>query len=236
MRRRSIEMITMVVGVVSVLAGGLFVNYFFTKFSLTNRMNDWRTAIEEERREAGFDPMDWGLLKKTKGTMRGGATYAEELKDWDGEVVNIIGFMVALDQFRNVTEFMLLPLPIECYFCQRPPAREVLFVRMAAGEATNLFQEPVLLTGRFVLNPGEGVKYFYRLDDTYLGAGKKGGELTQKIVGPEHMAPSHTWDTENLVEGIDLSGSASDAPAADAPVTDAPAADAPPAADTPPAE
>ncbi len=175
MRRRSIEMVTMVVGMVLVVAGGLFANYFFTKTGLAKHMDKWRRAIEEERRDAGFELMDWGLLRKTKGTMRSGATYAEELKPSDGQIINIIGFMVPLNQFRNVTEFLLLPLPIECYFCQRPPARDVLFVKMAEGERTNLFKEPVLMTGRFVLNPGKKVKYFYRIEDAYLGAGKKGG-------------------------------------------------------------
>jgi hypothetical protein len=203
----------MVTGVVAVVIGGLFVNYFFTMTGAARQYGEWRMAIEKERREGGFEVMDWGLLQKSKGTMRSGATYAEELTPFDGEITNFIGFMVPLEQFRNVTEFMLLPLPIECYFCQRPPARDVLFVKLAEGEESNLFKEPVLLTGRFVLNPGEKVKYFYRLEDAYLGAGKKGGELTQKRVGAEHMAPSHTMDTENLVEGIETPAQESAPPA-----------------------
>ena len=59
----------------------------------------------------------------------------------------MIGFMVPMETFIDVEEFMMLPIPIECYFCAMPPSKDVLYVKLQEGETQQIFSEPVLVLG-----------------------------------------------------------------------------------------
>lgn len=202
MRKRAKRDLSIVVGLIIILGAVTFVNYAYTRSDLADRMNVLRQQIEQERIAEGVDLIRWNLMRETTGSARSGPTFPEALKARDGQQVNIVGFMQPLNQFRDMEEFMILPLPIECYFCQIPPIHDVMFVRMKEGETTQLFEEPVLMNGRLELHEGEGTKFFYTLHDVEFGPGREGMELEQRYMDPEHMVPQHENDGE-LVEGIE---------------------------------
>ncbi len=199
MRRRVKRDLTIFVGIVAVLVVVAFANTQFERSNLAERMEQYRQRVEEDRVTGGLDLLSWNLLRKTTGNMRSGPEFHEALLEYDGQRVDIVGFMVPLEQFRNVSEFLLLPLPIECYFCEAPPMRDVMVVQMAQGEATDIFQEPVLINGNLKLNQGPGTKFFYVISDAKMGPGKKGGSLTRKSIGAEHMVPGHEKTKEELL-------------------------------------
>jgi hypothetical protein len=70
-------------------------------------------------------------------------------------------------KFRGVTEFILTPLPLECYWKEVPPLNQAMYVRTATpvefadGAA-------MAVTGTFELREQEGPKFFYVLDDAQL--------------------------------------------------------------------
>ena len=125
-------------------------------------------------------------MRETKGSLRKGGRFSEDLLARDGDVINLIGFMVPQEEFRDVNEFLLLPIPLECYFCSMPPPKDVMFVEMKEGETTHIYSEPVILNGRITVNQGPDQKFFYQLDEVELG-GLDGGELTKKRLKLEHM-------------------------------------------------
>ena len=144
--------------------------------------------------------LPWNLVRKTKGSLHRGGTFAEQLFDYDEQPTHMIGFMVPLETFINVTEFMMLPIPIECYFCAMPPSRDVLYVKLQEGETAQIFSEPVLVLGTFKVHKGPEQKYFYSLEDATIEAAEDDGELTRRRMKIQHMLPVHDRDPDLLLE------------------------------------
>lgn len=203
MKIRAKRDLTIFVGVVFIISVVALMNNFFERSSLAERSEKWRQMVEKERKNKGIDIISWKLLQKTKGNMRTGPTFDEALLPYDKQKIHIVGFMVPLNEFRNMKEFLLLPLPIECYFCQAPPMRDVVIVQMADNEKANLYKEPVLINGTLNLQKGKGVKFFYIISDAHIGPAKEGGSLTIKSVQPQHMIHTQPAPQEQLLEGVE---------------------------------
>lgn len=187
MRRRAVREIGTLAGVLAILGGMVLVNYLTRQQNLKERMITWRQQIEAKRVSKGLGLLPWALLGKTTGTVRKGPTFDPELLKWDNKQVDLIGFMVPVEKFRAITEFILLPMPIECYFCQRPPMRDVALIRMEEGKTTDLYKEPILINGVLRLKKGP-TKFFYEIEDTTFGPGEEGGKLTKAAPTQEAIA------------------------------------------------
>ena len=202
MRKRAKRDLSVILGVVAILVAMAMANNFFYRSSLAERMVKYRQQVEQDRRSGGLDLLQWNLLRNTKGTVRSGPTFDPKLVEYDQKRVDLVGFMVPLDTFRQMKEFLLLPMPIECYFCGAPPMRDVMVVQMAEGETTDLFKEPVLINGTLKLNQGPGTKFFYVISGAKMGPGKEGGTLTRKTVEQQHMVHPQQSD-EPLLQGAE---------------------------------
>ena len=197
MKRRTKRDFGLFLGVLVVIGFLIFVNTQLSRSSLAQRMDALRQTVEAEHAAEGVELLSWRLIKSTKGSLRGGGRYHEELLPLDGQEVNLIGFQVPNEQFRNVTEFLMLPIPIECYFCQMPPSRDVVLIQLKEGESTAIFAEPVLISGRLKIHEGPGVKFFYSIVDGKMGPG---GDLTVIRQKLQHMLPQHEQDPDDLLE------------------------------------
>ncbi|MCX5759524.1 MAG: DUF3299 domain-containing protein, partial [Candidatus Hydrogenedentes bacterium] len=186
MRRRVVRDIGTFIGVIVILGVVVFINGQMQRGTLKDQMEKVRRAAETKQRGSGVDLLSWDTLRKTTGTRRTGPSFDKALVDKRGGSVSLIGFMVPLYDFRDIKEFILLPVPIECYFCQAPPMRDVMLVQMAAGKATDLAKEPVIISGELTLNEGPGTKFFYVIKDATRGAAEKCGKLTKKKITSEH--------------------------------------------------
>jgi len=65
----------------------------------------------------GFEILSWNLMRKTKGGFWTGPTFHDDLKPYNGDVVNVVGYMVPENQFRNVTQFLFLHYVLLLPFC-----------------------------------------------------------------------------------------------------------------------
>ena len=154
LRRRVKRDLTMVAGVVIILIVIVVVNYGSNVAKLASKFEAIRKAVEEKQSSHGVDFLSWKLMRATTGSLRSGGQFVPDLVAKDGQQVNIIGFMVPFEQFNHMTEFLVLPLPIQCYFCQIPPARDVMFVKMKEGTDTKLYDNVMLLSGTLRLAGG----------------------------------------------------------------------------------
>ena len=186
MRKRAVRDLGLIIGIGVVLAGLVFANAELRRGGLVERMDSWRRSVEAARQEQGLELISWDVVRETRGTRTTGATFSDELEQHDDTRVDIIGFMVPVYEFREVSEFLLLPLPIECYFCEEPPMREIIHVRMRDGERANLVNEPVMVNGLFNLHEDAGSDYFYTIEDALWGPGQPDGDVTRKEVPMEH--------------------------------------------------
>ncbi len=187
MRRRVVRDIGTFIGVIVILGVVVFINGQMQRGTLKDQMEKVRRTAEAKQRGSGVEILSWETLRKTTGTRKTGPSFDQRLIDKRGDAISLIGFMVPLYDFRDIKEFILLPVPIECYFCQAPPMRDVMLVQMAAGKTTDLVKEPVMVSGELTLNEGAGTKFFYVVKDAKRGAAEKGGKLTKKKITQEHV-------------------------------------------------
>ena len=73
-----------------------------------------------------------------------------ELKEIDGKIVKIPGFMVPLeDESDEITEFLLVPYQGACVHTPPPPPNQIVEVEMAGGKKAKFdFWNPVWVRGK----------------------------------------------------------------------------------------
>lgn len=199
MKRRTKRDTTIFAAILAVIGGVVFANGQLGRQGLAQDFEKLRETLEQARLNSGIQLLRWTLVRTTKGSLQKGGKFTDELKAQNGKEVFMIGFMVPNETYRAVTEFLMLPIPIECYFCQMPPTRDVLFVKLREGQTADISPEPVLIRGTLALHEGPGVKFFYSLENATFEAAENGGSLTKKRIQFQHMVPNHT-----PVEGTDL--------------------------------
>lgn len=205
MRRRAKRDLGILLGIVVVIAAGFLVNYLTNLTQKADYYTKMRIEAEKERAARGYELVKWDSVTKTARKIGQAPVFTDELKAKDGAGVDIVGFMVPIDRYRDMTDFILLPMPIECYFCNTPPRSHVVLVQMAEGKTTNRFKEPVLISGRLKLQPDKDAKFFYVVENADLVSGKEGGKLTQERIDPQHFTPDHMKEkaAPDLVEGYE---------------------------------
>jgi len=184
-RKRTTRELGTIIGAIAILAAVVFVNGYMRRGSLAGQYEKARLAAESNQKQIGVDLLSWNILRKTKGTSWTGPNFGADLKGFDQKPVSLVGFMVPAYEFRAMKEFMLLPLPIQCYFCESPPMRDVVLVQMQEGATVDLVNEPVLISGTLKLNEGKDSKYFYAIQNATRGVAEKNGKFTQKNVKQE---------------------------------------------------
>lgn len=205
MRQRAKRELTILGVVVLVVAALIFINYTSGLEELVKRYDDMRRTAEAAREAEGMEILKWRHMRDTEGNLRSGPTFTEEFKAWNNKQVNLIGFMVPENEFRDVKEFLMLPLPIECYFCKRPPVHDVMMVQMAEGTTTKIYEGAVLINGVLRLHEGPNQKYFYSITHAAIEPAERGGQLKTRIIPQEHMLPQHNKEVQ-LDEGFELEG------------------------------
>ena len=206
MRRRAKRDLLTLLGVVLILAGIVGANTYMRLDSIKEAARQVRLRLEEKHRSQGDEVLDWDLLHKTTGFILTGPTFGEGLKKLDEHLVNICGFMTPIDQFGSVTEFMLLRVPITCYFCDSPPARDIIHVKL--DKPARMVNEAVLIGGRLELHEKEdrgkhkGKKgredlFFYSIVNAKWNQAVKDRPVTRKTITEEHII-HHTVGFDKL--------------------------------------
>ncbi len=183
MRRRAKRDLATLLGLVVIVASIVGINGYLRRAGLREHYERMRAVVEAQHREEGVSLVEWRELHQVQGRRITGATFPESLKEKDGRLVNIVGFMTPIDQFRNVTEFMLLPVPLVCYFCDAPPMRDIIEVKLR--EPANMVNEPVLIGGRLRLHEGPRPLFFYTIEDALWNEAVD-EETTEQITDREH--------------------------------------------------
>ena len=200
MRRRAMREMGTILGIVVILAVIVLANSQLRRGSLKTQMERVRRNAEAKREEGGVPILSWDILRETTGSRKKGPTFDERLVEQRDSTVNLIGFMVPEYEFRQMQEFMLLPVPIECYFCESPPMRDVMLIQMAEGSVVDLVNEPVLIHGELTLNEGPGTKFFYVIKNADRGPAEEGAKFTRRSTSEEAMG--HAAQMKEKLDGV----------------------------------
>jgi hypothetical protein len=201
-RTRVVRDLVTISGIAVILGGMVFTNNYFGRMGLIDKFENMRKRSEELRKKQGLDVLNWDWMRSTKGSLSKGPRFVEELIHQDGTLVNLVGFIFPIEDFREMTEFMLLPLPIQCYFCEAPPARDIFLVQMEEGKTTDAFEEPVLTTGQLRLFKEPKSKFFYAIAQADVTVGTKGSELTKKNIPIQHKMHMEPMPEEKLLPAL----------------------------------
>jgi len=185
MRRRSKRDLLTLLGIVIVIAGIVLVNGYMRRAGMREYFDKLRAELEAKHREEGVSLIYWDLMQQVVGRRRTGATFPEDLKALDGKLVNIVGFMAAIDQFRD-------PIPMTFFFCGAPPMRNIIEVKLR--DPANMINEPVLIGGRLRLHEGEKPMFFYTIESAKWNEAVEDEETTEKVIGRDHQL--------HLIEGF----------------------------------
>ncbi len=191
MRRRAKRDIGLLLGSLVIVGVIGFSNGQLNRKSLITEKDNERNRAIALRAESGMEILSWDVIRKTKGSLRKGGRFHPDLEKYDGKEVNLVGYMVQHETFKDVKEFMLLPLPLECYFCEIPPERDVMFVELVDGDTENIYDQPVLVQGDLILNRGPDQQFFYTVDWAVLKSGVKGERLKRRPLNPDHLILKH---------------------------------------------
>ena len=203
MRRRVVRELGTIGGIALILAAVFLTTGFFRRSEKWEKFEFIRKTAEAAQKKEGVSLLSWDVLQDTKGTFRSGATFLDELKVLDGQQVHIIGYQVPNEEFRAMHEYMLLPVPIECYFCQSPPMRDVVYVKMREGTTANLVNEPILINGILRLHEAPKSSFFYVIEDAAWGKAEESQRLTTREVPVEHRMGGAHMQKPELEEGYE---------------------------------
>ncbi|GMW00852.1 MAG: hypothetical protein AMXMBFR84_19890 [Candidatus Hydrogenedentota bacterium] len=187
MRRRLVRELGTLLGVAVILGGIVGLNIYMRLGSLQQKYTKMRLEAEAKREAEGVQLLKWDMLRNTKGTLKTGPTFDPALKEYNERIVNIMGYMTPIDEFRNATHFMLLPMTLECYFCEAPPLRDIIQVKMLPDQHVNIVDQPVLISGGLVLHEGPKNQFFYSIENASLEPGVFGQKMTNRQFTEEHM-------------------------------------------------
>jgi len=199
MRKRAKRDLLTLAGVIVILGAIVSVNTYLRLEGLKEMAGKMRMALEEKIRSQGFEVINWEVMRDTTGSYRRGATFSEDMTALDERLVNICGFMAPIDEFRNVTNFMLLPTPISCYFCDSPPMRDVIEVDLIKpGE---MVEEPIVVGGRMKLHDGKKPLFFYTIGEGRWNEAIDTEEMEDKETSADHQIHLHMGFEQRRNEG-----------------------------------
>ncbi len=73
----------------------------------------------------------------------------ENVRQLDGKWVEITGFMLPINEIKNITRFIVIQSLWGCCFGQTPDVNHVIVVTMEPGKSVEFYPDPVRVVGRF---------------------------------------------------------------------------------------
>jgi hypothetical protein len=124
--------------------------------------------------EAELDPdhnlIDWYTLGATVIHRRAAPDYPEQMANLDGKTARVRAFMHPFDDLASMKNFMLMPTPGGCSFCQPASPKMVVLIRQKGDGPFPYISKPIEVEGTLKLwkrdSPDEAHRSFlYVMDD-----------------------------------------------------------------------
>ncbi len=92
-------------------------------------------------------------LRKYRFSRRSRSAIPPQLQAMNGKLVSIAGYMIPLNDAKDITEFMLIQYPFfGCCYSIPPEPNETVLVYLAKGKSLDYIEKPIRVTGRFLIN------------------------------------------------------------------------------------
>ncbi len=133
-----------------------------------------RVSSEKEIVSSGgkAEKMDFTILGKWK-YIEGKTKIPDTVKTLDGKIFEFTGFMMPINEVKNITQFILIQSLWGCCFGQAPEANHIVVVHMERGKTVDFYPDLIRVTGRFSVGETREEGYLvsiYRLDASKVEA------------------------------------------------------------------
>lgn len=107
--------------------------------------------------------LPWELLAETTVDAKYRPTFAKYLKELDGKLITVTGFMQPLSEDAEASGFMFIEFPVGCWYCEMPEVTGIMYVELPAGKTATLARGLVRVTGRLHLNADDPEDFLYAI-------------------------------------------------------------------------
>lgn len=119
-------------------------------------------------RTDGPTPLPWPLLQAATPQPDGTRRFPDYLLRLDGQIVSLQGFIQPMGDSPQLHEFLLLPYPVGCWFCDTPEPTGMVYVRLSGERPAEYRRLLVLVTGRLRLNRDNPETFLYMLEEAVV--------------------------------------------------------------------
>lgn len=119
--------------------------------------------------KTGVNAIPWGLFLETSVDRHFRPSFPKYLQELNGCLVTLTGFMHPVSDDLEVTEFLLVELPIGCWYCEMPELTGIVLVELQAGKSVPLTRKALEVTGRLKLNASDPENFFFTLEQAVAG-------------------------------------------------------------------
>lgn len=120
--------------------------------------------------EANNDILSWDVLAKVETIEKDllmVPKFSEDVKTLDGQVIQLRGYIMPLDQAKEQKHFVLSANPVAgCYFCI--PGGPETMVEVKAKKKVKFGYNPITISGTLELLADDPMGMYYRLTDAQI--------------------------------------------------------------------
>ena len=113
----------------------------------------------------GDNRVPWEVFTATEFDGTFPPRFPKYLKELEGKLVTLNGFMQPLRDDSALTAFLAIQYPVGCWYCEMPELPGMVLVELPQGKVKALTRGGVRVTGRLALNPSDPESFLYTLED-----------------------------------------------------------------------
>jgi hypothetical protein len=117
----------------------------------------------------GVNNLPWELLAETILDRKHRPTFPRYLKELDGKLVTVTGFMQPVGEDEDESAFLFIQYPVGCWYCEMPELTGILYVELPPKQSATFARSLVRVTGRLHLNATDPEEFLFSISRATVG-------------------------------------------------------------------
>jgi hypothetical protein len=116
----------------------------------------------------GVNALPWSVVTETTLDRQSRPTFPRHLKDLDGKIVTLNGYLHPLGEGAELAASLLVEYPIGCWYCEQPEPTGIILVELAEGKTHPYTRSLVRVRGKLALNGSDPENFLFTIRDAEL--------------------------------------------------------------------
>jgi hypothetical protein len=118
----------------------------------------------------GINDLPWEVITETSLDSKFRASFPKYLRELDGKVVRLLGFMQPLRDDQDMASFLFVEYPVGCWYCEMPASTGLVYVELPGGRTAPFSRNMITITGRLRLNANDPEDFLYTLQESRVSS------------------------------------------------------------------